>query len=529
MHMKAKISILLIFYLFVTTASIAQYSYIDTAVVMLTVIPAKQIGGFTMHNDSIWLLLKSYTYFNKKQKIEANEFYSVKRKFKEWNLYVMDTSKFEITRRAKEYYLPWASPYGFFFKDSIIYYIAKRKSTSKPILTECYPEIYRYRHTKKIASNYLYPSLSENGDLYFANSSFESDNCMDLFCRYQFKGKDEKTVKIDSPINSRKNEVAPIMGHNSIFYFATKRNPKNDYDLFSYDADDRNPLKPMSGQINSKYEEKWMITETDSSGFFIRQQRKKAILFKYYCWRVPDEPMDSMIMKPVLSLKSNIIYNSELVPIMAKKVVDEVKDLTRQFQLNMYELTPDMQDSLMQMAKFLRKESDKHLLIIGHASPDGPEYINMNLSINRANSASNYLINEENIDSSRISILYGGEYLFTDTIKARKFSMYTLNDKVIPPTMSVYVLKEDEKLGDFLRSFEMEAENIDFIRFELRDIVPITPDRVYLPVKGMIVTDSKESISNIAKKFNVKADKLKKANRLSSNQVERNTIIYIPL
>ncbi|MFA9389071.1 MAG: OmpA family protein [Prolixibacteraceae bacterium] len=527
--MKTRIPILFIFCLFVASISFGQYSHIDTAVVKLAVIPTKKVGGFTMHNDSIWLLLKSYTYFNKKQKIEANEFYSVKRKFKEWNLYVMDTSQFVIRRRAKEYYLPSASPFGVFFKDSLIYYIAKRKSISTPLLTESYSGVNRYSQTNEIASNYLYPSLSENGDLYYAFRGYESEHELDLYCRYQFKSKGEKIAKIDAPINSIQNEVTPVLGNSSIFYFASKRNSKNNYDLFSYNADDRNPLKPMSGQINSKYEEKWLISETDSSGFFIRQEKRKAILFKYYCWRVPEEPMDSMLTNPVLSVKNNQIYNPVLASIKAKIVVDEDKDLTRLFQLNMYELTPDMQDSLILMAKFLRSEMDKHLLIIGHASPDGPEYINMNLSINRANSAVEYLLKEEKIDSSRISILYGGEYLFTDTIKARKFSMYTLNGPVIPPMMSVYVLKDNETSENFLANFDMGPETIDYIRFELKDIVPITPERVYLPVKGMTVTDKKENVANLAKKFNAKVEKIKKANRLNSNQVERNTILYIPL
>jgi flagellar motor protein MotB len=521
---------IILFSLMLPLHGVAQFSRIDTAVVELAKINTGKVGGFAFHNDSLWFLLKSYNTNKYKPKLEANEFYHVRIKFKEWNLYVMDTAEFKIRRKATEYYLPWASPYGFTFNDTLLYYVARKSSSSYTYLTQTGRGALHYKSKNRINSGVHYPFLFEQEKaLYFSSLSKDDYAAMNL-------------AKVDSPYNELVvktmldsinnpffNDEAPYFSTDSVFYFSSNRGgSKNGNDLYLINFKENYQVKRMSKSINTKYEEKWFCSETDTSGYFIRQKPSTAILYKYYCWRVPDTKVDSLQSYKVLSVRTDAIISDTLASIKAKEVIDVDNNLTKLFQLNMFELTPDMRDSLIFMAKFLRTEPSKHLLIIGHASPDGPEYINMNLSVNRANSAMKYLIEDELIDSSRISILYGGEYLFTDTIKARRFSMYTLNGPVVPPLIGVYVLKENETADEFLKNFDLSADDIEPITLELKSIVPITPDRIYFPIKGMKVTDKTENVNNIAKRFNIKGEKLIKANRLSGNTIEKNTILYIP-
>ncbi|HKK63328.1 MAG TPA: hypothetical protein VJ951_12260, partial [Bacteroidales bacterium] len=106
-------TLLFILAVFASKAQDLPYSVIDTTIIECARIDTKKVGGFCFYNDSLWILLKSYNQCYNKPGLEANEFYHVKHKFKEWNLYVFDTLTNKIIRKAEEIYLPWSHPTGF--------------------------------------------------------------------------------------------------------------------------------------------------------------------------------------------------------------------------------------------------------------------------------------------------------------------------------------------------------------------------------------------------------------------------------
>ncbi|MCF8363502.1 MAG: OmpA family protein [Prolixibacteraceae bacterium] len=507
-----------------------QYSYIDTTIIECAKINTKQVGGFCFYNDSLWLLLKSYNQCDDRPRLEVNEFYHVKHKFKEWNLYVFDTLTNQLIRKADEIYLPWSQPTGFSVCDSGVFYVARKRfflsNSDRLTFADTNTERYNSDNTLKRQISYPFYSKKEN-KLYFSMKDVYGFGGYDIFYAEITKGGIGEPQNMGKLVNTKYDEIAPWVARDGLFYFSSNRIKKKSFELFC-----QNPRTPEKIEhlknLGNKHKDIWICDAPTKTRFFINYEKRQAVISKFYARRISTPMQNLDIIESMVTIDPSLIPDTKLAAVKMRGVNNEEKDLTKLFQLNMYELTPMMTDSLIQMAEFLRNNPDKHLLIVGHASPDGPEYINVDLSINRANSAYEYLLETEKIESKRISIIYGGEYLFTDTIKARRFSMYTLLGQVIPELMAVYILKPDENAKSIYQNFELDAEEMENYRFELDPFIPVTSERLYLPIKAMMVTKRSRSIESIAKQFQVDKTKLKKANRFDNEILPSRTIIYIP-
>ncbi|AWW29825.1 hypothetical protein DN752_06660 [Echinicola strongylocentroti] len=73
-----------------------------------------------------------------------------------------------------------------------------------------------------------------------------------------------------------------------------------------------------------------------------------------------------------------------------------------------YELTPQAQENVMEMARILNEYPDTNIMIDGHTDSKGSEEYNQKLSEQRASSVANYL-KMQGIDSSRLTTVGHGE------------------------------------------------------------------------------------------------------------------------
>ncbi|GGF41659.1 OmpA family protein [Echinicola rosea] len=80
------------------------------------------------------------------------------------------------------------------------------------------------------------------------------------------------------------------------------------------------------------------------------------------------------------------------------------------FGFDSYELTPQAQENVMEMARILNEYPDTNIMIDGHTDSKGSEQYNQKLSEQRAGSVANYL-KMQGIDSSRLTTVGHGESL----------------------------------------------------------------------------------------------------------------------
>ena len=78
------------------------------------------------------------------------------------------------------------------------------------------------------------------------------------------------------------------------------------------------------------------------------------------------------------------------------------------FDVNKYNLKPEAQSNLVEMAKILNKYEDTNILIEGHTDSDGSEEHNQTLSERRANAVSAFLA-KQGVTSSRFTVIGYGE------------------------------------------------------------------------------------------------------------------------
>lgn len=79
------------------------------------------------------------------------------------------------------------------------------------------------------------------------------------------------------------------------------------------------------------------------------------------------------------------------------------------FETNKYNINAASQESLNKLAGILVEYPDTIILVIGHTDSVGAEDYNMTLSKNRANSVTNYFINNKGLKSNRFTTNWFGE------------------------------------------------------------------------------------------------------------------------
>ena len=79
------------------------------------------------------------------------------------------------------------------------------------------------------------------------------------------------------------------------------------------------------------------------------------------------------------------------------------------FDTNKYNINTASQETLNKLSGIFQEHRDTNILVIGHTDSTGDDAYNMTLSKNRANSVSNYLINNKGISSYRLNTNWFGE------------------------------------------------------------------------------------------------------------------------
>lgn len=79
------------------------------------------------------------------------------------------------------------------------------------------------------------------------------------------------------------------------------------------------------------------------------------------------------------------------------------------FATDKYNINPDSQATLDKLAGILMEFPDTDVLVVGHTDSVGADAYNMTLSKNRAQSVTNYFVNNKGISASRFSTHWYGE------------------------------------------------------------------------------------------------------------------------
>ncbi|MGD9175642.1 MAG: OmpA family protein [Desulfobacterales bacterium] len=79
------------------------------------------------------------------------------------------------------------------------------------------------------------------------------------------------------------------------------------------------------------------------------------------------------------------------------------------FDFNKSDIRPEFQSELNEVGTFLQNNPDAYVKLVGYTDNIGGEEYNLGLSMRRADSAANYLMNSHNITRNRIVVNYYGE------------------------------------------------------------------------------------------------------------------------
>ena len=96
-------------------------------------------------------------------------------------------------------------------------------------------------------------------------------------------------------------------------------------------------------------------------------------------------------------------------PVMEKPVEKISMTLHFEFDFDKAVVRPEAHDDATKIADSMKKYSKANVLLEGHTDSKGNEDYNMNLSKRRAESVKNYLVENFNVDASRISTIGYGE------------------------------------------------------------------------------------------------------------------------
>jgi OOP family OmpA-OmpF porin len=96
-------------------------------------------------------------------------------------------------------------------------------------------------------------------------------------------------------------------------------------------------------------------------------------------------------------------------PVMEKPVEKISMTLHFEFDFDKAVVRPEAHDDATKIADSMKKYSKANVLLEGHTDSKGNEDYNMNLSKRRAESVKNYLVENFNVDASRISTIGYGQ------------------------------------------------------------------------------------------------------------------------
>ena len=482
-----------------------------------------KIGGISFYHNQLYLLLQANVLFQNKE-IEASESKQITQKYPVWDVYQYNPDSGLLKNVGNQWKTSNAIDNGFCIVDSqtVVFVNNKNKLVSNnKKLNSVLSEISKGKNI------FIDPFVNKAGDrIYFSSDLDGGIGKMDIWYIEKKEEKWNTPINAGNKINSAYNDCSPSTLNDTLLVFTSNRYEKN-YDLFYFDL--------KMGQIIHHEEtinenELMVIAPLNGIIYYTSESNKTDRLRKgEYSTRVSGN-FKNIKSELVEEIKDDIIPESSLnlVKIDSSRIKEENYKLTNYFGLAKYDLTPVMKDSLNRLAFKLKNNSDLSILICGHASPDGSDFINMMLSYYRANEAYKWLV-EQQIDSSRIYRIYGGEYLFNDTIKARNFSIFTFVPEDIPSQMVVYKLSANEKASTMNSRFQIDSDDFEYIRYQINRHLPLhSAYLLLLPVSDLFFTKEPKPLSEIVQQFKISKEQLMKVNNLNDDLIKEDRVIYIP-
>lgn len=517
----------------------AKSQNIDTLKTEISIDNIRKIGGINLFKGDLYLLLKANTKYENKI-TQASEFYDLKQKYPDWYIYRLDTANYQIKSKLDTSYLPLATPQGFCLKTNLVYYVARKNMALNNIqfLSTTSKKTIKFKTKSALPidpsfTEVGYPFLSKNADtLYFSAFHNTGYGNLDIWFIYRTEKGWSDPINAGKGINTHYDEIAPFLSPDNDLYFASNRKKNQGFDIYKrYHLDDSAIL--LSKAVNTVSDELYYCPIDNERAYLVSDQKKSSQLFLVSTFRNAEENILAIKNDPGKNLKvsQSLSNNSafELSAIKTKEIIIDERSLKKTFELAQTKITPEMNDSLIKMSLFLENNPGDKLLICGHASPDGPDYINMELSKKRADVAFNWLIENKNLNTERIFKLYGGEYVFQDTISARNFSMFTAMSMTLPPLIAAYKMAPNETSKSILDRFNVTRDMMDVIEYELKKYLPMNDSMIlYLPVRDVYVTKKAEKVGTIAQKYNIPKKALINCMQLQSEDIAPRTIIYIP-
>ncbi|MBN1926797.1 MAG: OmpA family protein [Prolixibacteraceae bacterium] len=482
----------------------------------------RKIGGISIYNDQVYLLLQSNILFNGKE-IEASEAIAISQKYPVWDIYRYDPLTGSIENHSEQWKTTGATSNGFCIVDesTVIYINDKNHFDSNN--SELKKTLNKLQNRKVAFAD---PSMNtDKNKLWFSADQPGGEGGMDIW--YSEKKGDEWSDPINAGkgINTAENEISPSVYKDSILIFSSNLEGKN-YDLCFFDLKKGKMLHRETMPESNEF-----FTSLTHKGnlYFLSKTGSDTKLWKSK-WSEARTPELKTIEAPKIEkvIEAPKPENDLVLKTPEAKPEDKLNiQMTNYFGLARYELTPYMKDSLNRLAQTLKRSSDLNILICGHASPDGPENLNMMLSYYRASEAYNWLISH-GIDDSRIYRVYGGEYLFVGTEKARNFSIFTFRNPELPRQIALYPLAPGEKEEEVVSKFGANSDDMTFHRYQLNKFLPLENKKLLLiPVNVLYFAKTGEKASDIARQYNIPPTRLKQMNRIGDEALTEDKVLFI--
>jgi outer membrane protein OmpA-like peptidoglycan-associated protein len=477
------------------------------------------IGGISFYNDQLFLLLSSNILFPENE-TKASEAKTITQKYQVWDVYSYDPVSRKLENENSKWNTANASPNGFsILDDSTVIYINNQMKleSNNQTLKELFKQLNRRR------ASFTDPFADKKQHrIYFSSDMEGGKGKMDLW--YIETNKKEPVEAINTGnMNTPVNEICPSLQNDSIIVFSSNSND-NRYDICFYDLKNNSLIHREETPLDNEY---FVLSPTKGNLFFMIPKGKKQTLWKGSWSTKREENIENISPLKVEEIPT-LNKETDLEQSIENNPEEFNIKMTNYFGLAKYDLTPFMKDSLNHLAVLLKDNPSMNIIICGQASPDGPENLNMMLSYYRANEAYKWLISR-NVKANRIFRIYGGEYLFNDTIKARMFSIFTTNESDLPGTMVIYPLLGNDNKNEMIKQFGISSDEMEYIRFALKKQLPVEKENLLiLPVKDVHIVQKGETIYGIALKCGIDAKRLSEANNLTDESFQPGKIILIP-
>jgi flagellar motor protein MotB len=477
------------------------------------------IGGISIYNDSLYLLLPANIRYNKKE-IESSEAKIISQKYQVWDIYYYNTDSGLLVNKSSQWNTVNASPNGFSILDdsTVIYINSKFKMESNN------PEIKAlFKPLNQVKAVFADPFNDKNKRrIYFSSDLAGGKGKMDLWYIETAKNKPVKAQSAGN-MNSSFNEISPSVVDDSVFVYSSENN-RNQYDVSFYNLKADQWIYTEETPSENEY---FTISPQRGIIYFMIPKGKTNTLWKGYYSIEKKEDIEKISSPDVEEIPKSAIETGMEMP---REDTNEDLNIRMKnyFGLAKYELTPHMQDSLLYLAKLLKNNPGMNIVICGHASPDGPENLNMMLSYYRANEAYKFLRSNQ-VEENRIFRIYAGENLLSDTINLRMFSIFTTTESDLPKINVVYRLGQNENKEEILNRFGSTSDEMALMKYATKKQLPVEGGNIILlPVKDVRIVKKGETLYSMANQYGVKLQTLVDANNLDMQSFAIGKIILIP-